>query len=89
MSCTFAAPPGTAATIRSISSCVSVTSGSICGVIRSQSAGIPFGGTSTGSPPPPTAPASADNVGVVNNAPTSACSSACLIRSITVTASNE
>ena len=76
MSCTFAAPPGTPATIRSISAWLSSTSGSISGVMDSHPSGIPFAGTSTSADAPPTARASSASTGVVNRARTSVCSPA-------------
>src|ERR1044071_4995291 len=47
MSCTFPAPPGTPATTRSISPCVSSASGSISGGMAPEPAGIRFGGART------------------------------------------
>src|SRR4028118_1227034 len=70
MSCTFAAPPGTSATIRSISAWLSSTSGSISGVRDKHPSGIPFAGTSTSVDTPPTANASSASTGVVNRART-------------------
>ena len=89
MSCTFAAPPGTPATIRSISAWLSSTSGSISGVMDPHPSGIPFAGISTSDDAPPTASASSASTGVVNSARTSVYSPARRIRSISLIASSE
>ncbi len=67
-SCTFAAPPGTAATIRAICSSVRSTRGSISGVRSVVPSGTRRAGTSTGSGP--ATAASEAGVGVTNNART-------------------
>jgi hypothetical protein len=89
MSCTFAAPPGTSATIRSISAWLSSTSGSISGVIDAHPSGIPFAGTSISRDAPPTARASSASTGVVNRARTSMYSPTRRIRPISLIASSE
>ena len=89
MSCTLAVPPGTPATIRSISAWLSSTSGSISGVIDAASSGIPFAGTSTSSDARPTARASSASTGVVNSARTSMYSPTRRIRSISLIARSE
>ena len=71
MSCTFSAPPGTPATMPSISACVSSTSGSISGVMRRSRPGCGSAGPAPRASPP-TAAASSATVGVVNSARTSA-----------------
>ncbi len=68
MSWMFATPPGTAATTRAISTSVRSTSVTIPGVNSVVSAGIRFGGTTTGSGP--ATAASSAGVGVRNNART-------------------
>ncbi len=88
MSCTLAAPPGTWATMRSISSWSSAISGSISGLIASQPAGIPLGGTATLRCRPSDS-ASAASVGAANKAPTSVPRPRSRSRSIICTASSE
>ena len=75
--------------MRSISAWLSVTSGSISGVIRPQPAGIRLAGIVTMTAPPPPAAASAARLGVANKVRMSATIPARRIRSTKVTASSE
>src|ERR1700756_1692832 len=91
MSWRLLTPPGTCSTIRSISPCVSFTSGSSSGVIRSTSPVIRFAGAALPrcSGRPPTGCASSVSLGAENSVRTSTPKPAARIRSSTLTASNE